>query len=434
MHAQVNQVEAVQRIFALNAKASTEGSVNKPHCPAYALAHYQLRDQSVRISSPLIDALKTESDHNQTIQSIECVKNCRAIIEAFLDKGLGSNEHAQALTNAIKRGKAKSIDKALKTFLDDAMLNLMAELENHTQLALKGVRGLDVLLGSVKRDYSIYNLSIDTQEGWNASEEYKLTFQGIDFFQHLATGLYSIKDAKTQRVYKHVLEQSLKYGGIWQEDLVHIGFVENWCAMSEKDIVAAEKLLILLKQTEAKDLIPLLEKKTKIKTLKPLIETIEELMEFNWCEENYEDDEFKEWLVEQVFDQIEVNKPLLRLNALDKGKVKVSKLSSSTVLQQLQGLLKASKKHLQGKQPDSFELDEENMSSLSFVLQNDEENTFLAAQSQESYEYFCNAGEDRENYRINLAADSWLEDLKEMTLAMNILFVGIEAVLGSLPE
>lgn len=434
MQAQVYQVEAVQRIFALNAKASPEGSVNKPHCPAYALAHYQLRDQPVRVSSPLIDALKAESDNNQTIQSVENVKHCSALIEAFLDKGLGSNEHAKVLTNAIKRGKAKSIDKALKTFLDDAMQNLMAEVENHTLLALKGVRGLDVLLGSVKRDYSIYNLSIDKQEGWNASEEHKLTFQGIDFFQHLATGLYSIKDAKTQRVYKQVLEQSLKYGGMWQEDLVHIGFVENWFAKSEKDIVAAEKLLMLLKRTEAKDLIPLLEKKTKNKPLKSLIETIEELMEMNWCEETYEDDEFKDWLVEQVFDQIEVNKPLLRLKALEKGKINLSECPSSNVLQQLQSLLKASKKHLQGKQPDSFELDEENMSFMSFVLQNDEKNTFLAAQSQESYEYFCNAGEDREHYRINLAADSWLDDLKEMTLAMNIIFVGIEAVLGSLPE
>ena len=434
MQAQVNQVEAVQRIFAVNAKASPESSVNKPHCPAYALAHYQLRDQSVRVSSPLIDALKAKSEEQQSRHSIENVKHCSGVIEAFLDKGIGSDANAQALTNAIKLGKSKKIDKALKTFLDDAMLNVMAEVENHTQMALKGVRGLDLLLGSVKRDYSIYNLSIDTQEGWNASEEYKLTFQGIDFLQHLATGLYSIKDTQTQRVYKQVLEQSLKYGGIWQEDLVHIGFVENWCAMSEKEIAAAEQLLMLSKQTEAKDLIPFLEKKKKVKTLNPLIETVEELMEMNWCEENYDDDEFKEWLVEQVFEQIEINKPILRLKALEKGKIKASECPSSNVLQQLQRLLKASKKHLKGTHPDSFELDEENMSFMSFVLQNDEENTFLAGHSQESYEYYCNAGEDKENYRINLAADSWLDDLKEMTLAMNILFISIEAVLGSLPE
>lgn len=431
MRIQGNQERATNAFLPFNTTAKANIALNQPHCPTHSLALFALRGQSVNIESSLIDNAKAAIAKSRQLHFTRQIKESGVIIQAFLDKGLADTEKAKMLTNALKSEDCDLIEAMWNDFISDAMNSLVETLNNHTKTALKNVPNIDELLASVNKDYSLFDLSIEQNIGGQACD---LVFQNTDFLCHIPTDLFAIENKTLQHFYKKLLDQSLVFGGVWQEDLIHIGFMEQWTSNKPREITAAEKLLVEITTTSAAKIDAVIRKARKKKSNDNIFSVLDEMIELQFCGDTSDQDDFKEWLGNEIENLIEMNRLSIRLNEVSQGKYKLSDCPPSLITEQIKALLNVSREQLGGTMPTSFELDEDNFSHLTFVLKNDEENLTLNKVSQEQFEQFCNAGEDSELYRLDVSNGHWLDDLKEVTLALNILFVGINAMLDSLPE
>jgi len=430
MQIQHNQKGAVSTFSPLTEKFKANLAVNQPHCSAHSLALFALRDQSVIIESSLIDNAKAAIAQSQQLHFTHQVKESSLVIQAFLDKGIADVSKAQTLTNALKHGDCNLIEHTWNDFINDAMQTLLNTINAHTKDALKDVEGIDELLAEVNKEYAFYDLSIEQK---NDSQPCDLVFKNNDFFSHVSTELYVVKDKALQYLYKNILDSTLKFGGIWQEDIVHLGFMEQWSSAEEDVINAVDALLVELTSAPAEQVNALLEQYRASAQHESLIGVIDEIEELAFCGEENEPDEYKEWLLNEVTEQIDINRKTNQLNDISKQSLSFDDCYTNKVSKQLKALQKSVNTHLNSDTiPESFTLDEDNYSHLTFVLKNSDENCVLDKISQEQFEQFCHADEGDEIYRIDLNCESWLEDLQEMTLALTTTFVAITAITNSL--
>ena len=432
MQIQSNQKREVNTFLPFTERSKTHVAVNQSRCTAHSLALFALRDQSVSIESSLIDNAKAAIAQSRQLHFTQQVKESGLVIQAFLDKGIADVSKAQTLTNALKQGDCDLIERTWSDFINDAMSTLLSTVNAHTRDALKGVEDIDKLLAEVNKEYAFYDLSVEQRTDDKACD---LVFQNKDFFCHVNTDIYAIKDKSVQYLYKTLLDSSLRYGGIWQEDIAHVGFMEQWSSTEEETINAADALLAELTSAPAKQVEALFEQYRESVHHAHLISVIDELEEFAFCGEKNEPDEYKKWLLNEIKEQIDINRKANQLSDISKHALSFDDCPTTNIGEQLNTLHKACNTHLKNKRiPESFTLDEDNFSHFTFVLKNSEEHSVLDNLSQEQYEQFCNSGEDDETYRIDLSSDRWLADLQEMTLALTITFVAITAVANSLRD
>jgi hypothetical protein len=431
MRIQEHQHETIKKFQPFNIKVETDRKSNQYGCAADALALFSLIDQPVVVTSPLIESIKRETHNSRIIHFTKQIQESGDIIQAFLSQGLGDIAKAQAVTAALTRGECNDIATAWDSFITDAMDSLIATLNAHTKAALNDVPDIDNLLLSVDKDFSLFDLSIEQTKSGKSCD---LVFQNTDFLCHVSTGLYSIENKALQHFYKTLLDVSLMFGGTWQEDLIHIGFMEQWTSNNPKEIAAAEKLLVDITNTSADKIEAVVDRARKKKHNKNIFGVIDEMMEYQFCDGIIDDkDDFQEWIKCEVDNQIELNKSSIKLNHVSKGSYTFADCPNTLITEQINALHNAAKRHLYSEPLSSFTLDEDNFSHLTFVLKNDEKNQLLDKVSQEQYENFCNASEDDEIYRLDVKNPNWLDDLKQMTLGLNILFVAINAMTDSLP-
>ncbi|MCI2286086.1 hypothetical protein L3081_25010 [Colwellia sp. MSW7] len=246
MRIQGNQERATNAFLPFNPTAKANIALNQPHCPTHSLALFALRGQSVNIESSLIDNAKAAIAKSRQLHFTRQIKESGVIIESFLAKGLADAEKAKTLTNALKSEDCDLIELSWNDFINNAMQNLLITINDHTKTALKDVEGIDSILSQINEKYGFYNLSIEQNHSGQACD---LKLTNTDFFCHVDTELFAIKDKKLQAAYKALLDYTVIYGGIWQENVVHLSYPEQWSATQEIQITAAEKLLVELKNT-----------------------------------------------------------------------------------------------------------------------------------------------------------------------------------------
>jgi hypothetical protein len=339
------------------------------------------------------------------------------------------------LCQAAKDGDTDFFSK-WKLFVNDALDQLVMRLNNDVEDILGNVEGIKPLLAKTRNDYHLYSLSIADTEREDSEGDCGLVFEGYDFMQHIYTGLDKVDDKALQTKYKLLLDDMLRFGGLWQTQLPSM----EWTIKSDEELCAVKDWICCLGRYETQSLEVLIDGAKTDPLLEPFITCILDSMEYEFGGIDLNSDEVNDWIQENSEGFFSLGSSQYFVEQIAKAPCPDSPVPNSLINRQLDGMKQASEDHY-GNNPESeddwlpsFALREENIQYLSFVLAPFESNEPLDVQSQADYEHFQNTDEAKEIYDINLQSSNWYQDLLSMVLAMTIMLVAIEAMLDSLPK